>query len=205
MTQRVFVALLTIAVFVAGYAARALTERAQPVPPPPAALTREFARPTAATTDTKKLDRAKLVAEIQKLRPQIVAFTTQVAEIDAEWDREFTALLTPEQREKWTANQKKWADHDAKRLAQTAPLSDEDIMRERDRPLTDIYRQVTVTPRLEWCTKEYKLDAAQQTKARALLSLRRNQFIALLDSTAHPTIRLSRLVPLVERVVVPSK
>ena len=40
---------------------------------------------------------------------------------------------------------------------------------------------------------------------RALLSLRRNQFIALLDSTAHPTIRLSRLAPLVQRVAAPAK
>jgi hypothetical protein len=45
----------------------------------------------------------------------------------------------------------------------------------------------------------------QQTKTRALLSLRRNQFIALLDSTAHPTIRLSRLAPLVQRVATPAK
>jgi hypothetical protein len=205
MTQRLFVALLTVAVFVAGYAARALTERDAPVPPPPAALTREFARPANVTPEAKKLDRAKLVAEIQKLRPQIVAFSAQVTEIDGEFDREFAALLTPEQRERWAATQKKWAERDAKRLSQTAPLSDEDITRERDRPLTDIYRQVTVTPRLEWLTKEFKLDAAQQTKARALLALRRNQFIALLDSTAHPTIRLSRLAPLVERVGAPAK
>lgn len=205
MTQRLFVALLTVAVFVAGYAARALTERDAPVPPPPAALTREFARPVNATPEAKKLDRAKLVAEIQKLRPQIVAFSAQVTEIDGEFDREFAALLTAEQRERWAATQKKWAERDAKRLSQTAPLSDEDITRERDRPLTDIYRQVTVTPRLEWLTKEFKLDAAQQTKARALLALRRNQFIALLDSTAHPTIRLSRLAPLVERVGAPAK
>lgn len=205
MTQRLFVALLTVAVFAAGYAARALTERDAPVPPPPAALTREFARPANATPEGKKFDRAKLVAEIQKLRPQIVAFTSQVTEIDGEFDREFTALLTVEQREKWAANQKKWAERDAKRLSLTSLLSDEDISRERDRPLTDIYRQVTVTPRLEWLTKEFKLDAAQQTKARALLALRRNQFIALLDSTAHPTIRLSRLAPLVERVGAPAK
>jgi hypothetical protein len=62
-----------------------------------------------------------------------------------------------------------------------------------------------VTPPLEWFTKEYTLDAVQQTKTRALLSLRRNQFIALLDSTAHPTIRLSRLAPLVQRVATPAK
>ena len=105
-----------------------------------------------------------------------------------------------EQRERLVLNQKKWADQTAKTQAETKILSDEDINRERDRPLSDIYRQVTVTPRLEWMTKEYKLDAAQQTKTRALLSLRRNQFIALLDSTQHPTIKLSRLAPLVQRV-----
>ena len=208
MTQRVFVALLTVAIFLAGYGARGFTERGRPVPPPPATLTQEYARPAPTPADakaTQKLDRAKLLLEIEKLRPQIVAYTSQVAEIDAEFDRGFSALLTPEQREKFLVNQKKWAERDAKRQAETTPLSDEDINRERDRPLTDIYRQVTVTPRLEWMTKEYNLDAAQQTKVRALLSLRRNQFIALLDSTAHPTIRLSRLAPLVQRVAAPAK
>lgn len=208
MTQRVFVALLTVAVFLAGYGARGFADRGRPVPPPPATLTQEYARPVTAPADaknTQKLDRAKLLAEIEKLRPQIVAFTAQVAEIDAEFDREFNALLSVEQREKRIANHKKWAERDAKRQAETTLLSDEDINRERDRPLTDIYRQVTVTPRLEGMTKEYKLDAGQQAKLRALLALRRNQFIALLDSTAHPTIRLSRLAPLVQRVVEPAK
>ncbi|MCX6950703.1 MAG: hypothetical protein NTV51_00720 [Verrucomicrobia bacterium] len=209
MTQRVFVALLTVVVFLAGYGARGFTDRGGPVPPPPATLTQEYGvRPNAKPVDAKaaqKLDRAKLLAEIEKLRPQIVAYTAQVAEIDAEFEREFTALLVPEQRERYNANSKKRLELDAKRRAETSILSDEDITRERDRPLTDIYRQVTVTPRLEWMTKEYKLDAAQQTKTRALLSLRRNQFIALLDSTAHPTIRLSRLAPLVQRVATPAK
>jgi hypothetical protein len=209
MSQRIFVAILTVAVFLAGYGARGLIERGRPVPAPPTTLTQEFNRVSAQPADPKdlkaaqKLDRAKLLAEIEKLRPQIVAYTNQVGEIDAEFDREFTALLTPEQREKRAANQKKWAERDAKNLADTTLLSDEDILREKDRPLTDIYRQVTVTPRLEGMTKEYNLDAAQQTKTRALLSLRRNQYIALLDSTAHPTIRLSRLAPLVRRVAAP--
>ena len=203
MTQRVFVALLTVAVFVAGYGARGLAERGRPVPPPPATLTQEYARPATTAADAKakqKLDRAKLLAEIEKLRPQIVAYTAQVAEIDAGFDRAFTALLTPEQREKFTLAKKKMAERIEKKKNDPSLLSDEDINRERDRPLTAIYRQVTVTPPLEWMTKEYTLDAVQQTKTRALLSLRRNQFIALLDSTAHPTIRLSRLAPLVQRV-----
>lgn len=210
MTQRLFVALLTVAVFLAGYGARGFAERGRPVPPPPATLTQEYgsARPATTPAEAKaaqKLDRAKLLAEIEKLRPQIVAYTSQVAEIDAEFEREFNALLTPEQLEKSVAYKKARMERDAKRLAETSILSDEDIYRERERPFSDTLRQVTVTPRLEWLTKEFKLDAVQQTKTRALLSLRRNQFIALLDSTAHPTVRLSRLAPLVERVCAPKK
>ncbi len=66
--------------------------------------------------------------------------------------------------------------------------------------MTVIYWHVTVTPRLEWLTKEYKLDANQQTQVRALLTLRRNKYISLYDASQHPSIRLSRLAPLIERV-----
>lgn len=208
MTQRVFVALLTVLVFLAGYCARVWTEPRPMVPPAPAALAQEYARNASATTDSKgkrQLDRAKLVAEIEKLRPQIVAYTAQVDEINSEFDREFVQILNPQQREKYVANQKKWADRDAKRLADRAPLSDEDIQRAQDRPLTFIYYMVTVTPRLEMLTKDYELDAAQQTSTRALLTLRRNKFTALFDATPHPSIRLSRLAPLIERVAAPTK
>lgn len=208
MTQRVFVALLTVAVFVAGYVARIWTEPRGAIPPAPAALAKEYARNETAAADKKgdrQLDRAKLLAEIQKLRPQIEAYSTQVDEIYAEFDREFTQLLHPAQREKWVANQKKKAERDAKRMADRSPLSDEEIQRAKDRPLTSIYWNIVVTPHLEWMTKEYSLDPAQQTNVRALLALRRTKFIALLDSTPHPSIRLSRLAPLVERVGAPPK
>ena len=208
MTQRVFVPLLTAVVFLSGYGARVWTERGGPVPPPPAGLANEYARAPSApgSKAAAQLDRAKLVAEIEKMRPQIVAYSAQVAEIYAEFDREFAqVLVTPEQREKFAANQKKAAEHDAKKKADTTPLSDEDIQRERDRPLSSIYWMVTVTSRLESLTKEYNLDDAQQSKVRALLALRRNKFTALLDSTPHPSIRLSRLAPLVERVAAPAK
>jgi hypothetical protein len=208
MTQRIFVALLTVVVFVAGYAARIWTEPRAAIPPAPAALATEYARSNGAPADKKhdrQLDRAKLVAEIQQLRPQIESFTTQVQEIDAEFDREFVQLLRPDQREKFFQNQKKWADRVAKRLAKRDPLSDQDIQREQERPMTWMYWQVTVTPRLDGLTKEYNLDAAQQTSTRALLTLRRNKFIALYDGTTHPSVRLSRLAPLIERVGAPPK
>jgi hypothetical protein len=203
MTQRLFVAILTVAVFLAGYAARVWTEPRRSVPPAPVALAQEYARVATPSGDGKQnrhLDRAKLLAEIEKLRPQIDSYTAQVQEITTEFDREFAQLLKPEQREKFIGFQKRRAERDAKRLANRAPLSDEDIQRERERPLTDIYWMVTVTPRLEWLTKEFSLDAAQQSSTRALLSLRRNKFIALFDSTPHPSIRLSRLAPVMDRV-----
>lgn len=208
MTQRVFVALLTVVIFVAGYVARVWTEPRQIVPPAPAALAKEYARSDAHTADKKnerQLDRAKLLAEIQQMRPQIESFSAQVQEIDAEFDREFVLLLRPDQKEKFVANQKKMAERVAKRLAKRDPLSDEDIQREKERPMTWIYWQVTVTPRLEFLTKEYGLDAAQQNGTRALLTLRRNKFISLYDATTHPSIRLSRLAPLIERVAAPHK
>jgi hypothetical protein len=208
MTQRVFVALLTVVVFLAGYAARVWTEPRQSVPPAPAALAKEYARSETPNSDKKndrQLDRAKLLTEIQKLRPQIEAYSAQVDEIYAEFDREFTLLLQPAQREKFVLNQKKRAERDAKRMADRSPLSDEEIQRAKDRPLTSIYWNIVVTPHLEWMTKEYSLDPTQQTNVRALLALRRNKFMALIDSTPHPSIRLSRLAPLIERVGAPPK
>ena len=209
MTQRLFVAILTVAVFLAGYGARVITEPRVPVPPAPAALAQEYAVHHGAKAADKKadrqLDRAKLVAEIQKLRPQIEAYSGQVDEINAEFFREFALLLNPEQREKYNVNKKKSAERDAKRREETTPLSDEDIQRAKERPLTYIYWQVTITPMLENLTKDYKLDSAQQASTRALLSLRRNKFIALYDSTPHPSIRLSRLAPLIERVAAQKK
>jgi hypothetical protein len=206
MTQRVFVAFLTVLVFGAGYTARVWTEPRQMVPPAPAALAKEYTRSDGTSADKKgdrQLDRAKLLGEIQQLRPQIESFSASVQEIEAEFDREFLQILNPEQREKFTANQKKWAERTAKRLAKRELLSDEDIQREKERPMTFIYWQVTVTPRLDTLTKEYSLDATQQNSARALLALRRNKYISLYDATTHPSIRLSRLAPLIQRVATP--
>lgn len=206
MMQRLFIALLAAVVFMAGYVTARWTRRAQDVPPPPAALAREFAVATPAKQDkarSAELDRDKLVAEIQKLRPQIEAYRAQVDEIYGEFDREFMKILRPDQRDKFAANQKRFADWIAKRQSDRTPLSDEDIMRNRERTLSEVYWMVTVTPRLERLTKEYNLDSAQQASARALLSLRRSKFMALLDGTPHPSVRLSRLAPLIERVAAP--
>lgn len=210
MTQRVFVGLLTIVVFLAGYFTHGLIDRGQAIPPPPQALTNEFAT-TPGAVDKDKLaakrakERADLVADLEKYRQQITVYRAQVDEIYTEFDREFVQLLNPKQREKHAANQKKWAEGEAKRKANTAPLSDDDINRARQQALTDVYFMVTVTPRLERITKEYELDPAQQSSVRALLTLRRTKFIALLDATEHVSVRLNKLGAMIERVTAPAK
>jgi hypothetical protein len=200
MSQRVFVAVLTFVVFVAGFATHAWLDRDEHIPAPPAALAREMAAPKIPATEKakKRIDRAKLVAEIQKLKPQIDAYTAQVQEIEAEFGRELESVLTPAQREKRLAYLKRRGESDAKVMASKAPLSDDDILKAQDRPLTDIYWMVTVTPVLERITKEYGLDSAQQTAVRNLLVLRRNKYTALFDATPHPGVRMSRLAPLPE-------
>jgi hypothetical protein len=206
MNQRLFVALITVAVFIAGYVARWVTEPGPTVPPAPVALAQEFVRPVPAAERRaeRHLDRARLVAEIHKLRPQIEAYSARMQEIDAEFDREFGQLLPPAQREKYFASQRRFAERDAKRAAKREPLSDEEIQREQERSLTWVYFKVTVTPRLEMLTRDYGLDEAQQLAARSLLTLRRSKFLALFDSTPHLSIRLSGLAPLIERVAAPA-
>lgn len=202
MTQRLLVAFFTVVVFLAGYGARVWTEPRQAVPPAPAALAQEFARPAPTSGKKRENDRAKLCAEIEKVRPQIEAYSAQVVEIYAEFDRDFAKILNPQQLAKFEHAQKA---HDAKRRAkfeaERAKLaSEEEINRARERPLSDVYRMVTVTPRLETYAKDYDLDPAQQATVRAMLTLRRAKFLALLDSTPPPAVQLNRLAPLIERM-----
>jgi hypothetical protein len=205
MMQRLFVALLTVVVFMSGYAARMWTDRDGPVPPFPEQLAREYASKNASGDQKKQeLNRAQVLAEIEKFRSQISAYSTQVMEIEAEFEREFATILNPAQAQKYIATQKsraEKAENETKRNAAVrTPLTDEDIRRAQDRPLTSIYWMIVITPHLERRTKDYSLDEAQQASTRSLLNLRRQRYMSLLDSTPHPSIRLSRLAPMLDRI-----
>lgn len=205
MTQRLFVALLTVVVFMSGYAARMWTDRGGPVPPFPEQLAREYTSKNAPGDQKKQeLNRAQVLAEIEKFRTQISTYSAQVTEIEAEFEREFAAILNPAQAQKYMATQKARAEKmesESKRNAATrTPLTDEDIKRAQDRPLTSIYFMVVITFHLERRTKDYGLDEAQQASTRSLLNLRRQRYMSLLDNTPHPSIRLSRLAPMLDRI-----
>ena len=212
MKQRVLISLLTALGFAAGFGARILTENEPVVPPPPAVPGTEFVRNQAPPTPTEVkpekpsgLDRAKFRADIEKVRPQIDAYHKRMEEIAAEFDRDFVALLTPEQGKIFAAQQKKSAETRAKReardAAETGPLSDQQIEQLRRQPLWNALWAIAVTWKLERYTRDYKLTEDQQAKVRELLLGRRQKFLALVDSTPPPSITYSELATRAQKLV----
>jgi len=208
MKQSVLVALLTVLGFAAGFGARVWTERGAAMPPPPR-VGGEFTAKGGTSEIKKPVNRAELVAEIERLRPQIAAYSARIAELDADFDRSFEALLNPDQREQRLAYQKKRAEKAAKDEPKggvdVTPLSDDQIDRLRQRPIYNVLRLISVKPKVEMLTTEYKLDAAQQAKLHDTLVARRQECVDLLDSTPAPTVRLSALAPVVQKLADPKK
>jgi hypothetical protein len=217
MNQRLAVPLVALVAFGAGFGARVWTEN-DPVLPPPPAPGSEFVRghPASSGSEAKadakpnspRVDRAKLIADIEKVRPQIDAYRKRLEEIDGEFDRGFVALLNPEQRGKYDAQKKKDAERraksEAKAAADQSPLSDEQITMLQQRPLWNALFKVAVSWRLDRAVRDYKLDTAQQAQVRALLETRRDKFIAVVDQTPPPSITLSNLASQTQKLGGPS-
>src|SRR3954471_11586775 len=147
MSQRVAIPIVALIAFGAGYGAHGWAAHDPALPPPPAPGS-EFARNHPAPGGDSKpdakpsnhgVDRAKLIAEIEKVRAQIESYRKRLDDLDGEFDRGFVALLNPGQRAKYDAQQKKDAEHRAKNAAKAAadqsPLSDEQIASLQQRPL----------------------------------------------------------------------
>lgn len=218
MKQRLLIALLTVIGFAAGFGARMLTESGCKVPPPPAPGT-EFVRTNAtpAPTDTTgekkpvftEKDREKFVAEIEKVRPQIEAYHKRLDEIYEEFDRDFSTLLTPEQKAIFEAQQKRNAENRAKRAAkeaaETGPLTDTQIEQLRRQPLWNALWAIAVTWRLDRITHDYKLTPDQVAKVHELLERRRQHFLELVDSTPPPSITYSELASRTQKLLTEPK
>jgi hypothetical protein len=213
--QRLLIAIFTVLVFGAGFAARVWTDEDRALPPPPSAPGGEFVRvPTAPAANAKAepkrgADRAKMIADIERLRPQIDAYRNRLEVIEAEFQRDFVPVLNPEQREHYDAFKKKGSeDHaknEAKAAADTTLLTDEQVERLRQRPLWNALDSVAISWPLDRLKDRYKLDEAQQAKVRELLRMRREKFIALVDSTPPPSITLSDLARRTQKLVPSAK
>ncbi|HYD85218.1 MAG TPA: hypothetical protein VEA63_14230 [Opitutus sp.] len=211
MKQRFLIALLTIAVLGAGFFAGVWTERNACKVPKPPALLGELSAPQSNLSPTPaapKVNTAELAAEIEKLRPEIEKFRLRMLEIDREMDRDIDAILRPDQSEKFQAIVKYYADLRAKEAAAgtlSTPLTPEEITKLQQKPLYKMLSIVVVPMRLEWNTRDLNLDERQREQLRELLKQRRDKFLALVDSSPPPSLTLSQLVPLAQRLVDSSK
>jgi hypothetical protein len=204
-----------------------LTEADSSVPPAPAVIGSEFARaPLPPGTEGKEavrttaavklnraepaaINRAKLVNEIARYHSEIETYRQKLEEIEADFVRELTPLLTPEQRERFAAHQKRFADRRSRGIAALAadssPLSDDQIFRLQQRPLLSVLGEVALSMRYDSLQRDLKFDDAQQAKVRELLRARRERFLVLIDSTPPPSIMLSRLAPVAQKLATEPK
>lgn len=211
MKQRFLIALLTIVVLGAGFGAGVWTERNSCKVPKPPALLGEFSptmKSAAASAPAPASKAAELAAEIERLRPEIEKFRQRLQEIDREMDREIETILRPDQQAKFQAIVKKHADLRAKEDAAgllSTPLTAEEITALQQKPLYKMLAIVVVPMRLEWNTKDLDLDEVQREQLRGFLKARREKFIALVDSSPPPSLTLSRLAPVAQRLLVEPK
>jgi hypothetical protein len=208
MRDRILAVLLTLAVFAAGFVSGIWAERHRPFPPPPAAFMGEFgARGGSNGHLAQPVNRAELLDRIEKIRPQMEAFRARINEIYDQFDRDMATVLTPDQQALY---EKKFRSH--RGLGGTPngpaesdkPLSDQEIEQLLQRPFRTLAYFVVLPMTLERMTTDLKLDDAQRDKVRDFLRARREKFIELVDSAPPPSLMLSRLAPMAQRLAEPT-
>ena len=85
------------------------------------------------------------------------------------------------------------------------PLSDEQIDQLLQRPFRTLAYFVVIPMTMERMSKELKLDDIQREKVKDFLRVRREKFIELVDSVPPPSLLLSRLAPVAQRLGNPAK
>jgi hypothetical protein len=205
MKDRVLAALVTVIVFAAGFWAGRWHESTRPVPPPPGVFLGEFGPPGVPRTpgSHEPINRGRLAAEIEKIKPQVEDFRAKMAEIDAQFDRNLEKVLSPEQRKIREDHLKRHGEDRHSRGSVPEgdkPLTDEEIATLLRGPLYSVFRNVVIPVRLDLLTRELKLDDTQREQVRDLLRVHREKFLELIDAAPPPSISLSRLAPMAQRL-----
>jgi hypothetical protein len=73
------------------------------------------------------------------------------------------------------------------------------------RPFRTLAFFVVLPMTLERMTNDLKLEDAQRDKVKDFLRVRREKFIELVDAAPPPSLTLSRLAPLAQRLGAPAK
>ncbi len=208
MRDRALAVLLTLAVFSAGLGAGLWAERHRPLPPPPGTLMGEFSGrvgPQAPAVRERRppVNRAELIEELSRIKPEMEAFTSRVNEIYAQFDRDIDSVLTADQRVLYEKHFRSHRGYTG--MPGEGPLTDDQIDQLMQRPYRTLAYFVVIPMTLERMGAEMKLDEGQKAKVKDLLRARREKFIELMDSLPPPSLALSRLAPLAQRLGAPSK
>ena len=209
MRERALAALLTLAVFAAGFGAGMWVERHRPLPPPPGPFLGEYngIRRLPGWHAMAPVNRAQLREQIDAIRPQMEAFKERVAEIYGQFDRDMETVLTPDQKAVYESRFRSQRSFGATppEMKGDKPLSDEQIEQLLQRPFRTLSFFIIVPMTLDRMSAELKLDEAQREKVRDFLRVRREKFIELVDSSPPLSLMLSRLAPIAQRLAVPDR
>lgn len=212
MRQFLAIGVLSVLVFAGGYGVRIWVDDHNPLPRPPGPFMGEFATPAAAAAANASANavpasphpirRAELAAKIEEVRPQMEIYHARMAEIDAEFERNLSLILTPEQRAHHAEVLAKKASRPTPPPS-TQPLTDEQITNLLQRPMLTVFRNITLQMKADDLNKELTLDAAEQGQVKELLRKRREEFIALVDSVPPPSLIYMNLAPAAQRLGAP--
>jgi hypothetical protein len=207
MRERVLAALLTVAVFAAGFGSGMWAERHRPIPRPPGQFMGEFSRPGQATRTAEPINRAQLLEQIDRLRPEMDSFREHVTDIYAQFDRDIETVLSTDQRKVYEIKfrARRGFGPPPEIAADDKPLSDDQIEMLLQRPFRTLAYFVVIPMTLERMSGDLKLDEQQRDKVKDLLRVRREKFIELVDSAPPPSLLLSRLAPVAQRLGAPAK
>ena len=228
--------LLTSAGFGVGLGAGYWMSRSCKPMPPPTSVFSEFRGITRAgpslANSRPELWR-EINAELEKLRPEIDAFRKKLEVIDGEFNAQFEAILTPEQRQKLADVQRrkepgreaskgqeagKEAAKEPAKAAKpamapaTEPAKSGAPAPRNERSVRMIYESdglvsslVFVPFTTERFTQQLGLDATQQARLREFLLVRRTKFLKLADATPPPSMQLWRIAEVVRKAEAEQK
>lgn len=211
MKSRVVISLLTIAVFGAGYGARVWMDHNRCAVPPAPALLGELSPqkdPAKKVSPDPAPNAAKLAAQLERLRPDMDKFRARMQELDEDLDQAILAVLRPDQMPLWEKLLKRRVEYTQREEAGITGdnlLTSDQISSLQQRPLYKLLAIVIVPQRLDWFAHDLKLDDDQRAKVGEALKLRREKFLALVDASPPPSLTLSRLAPLAQRLGQPAQ
>jgi hypothetical protein len=195
--KRIFLtAVVTACVFAAGVFAGMWVQRTQPVPAPPIGIMGEIRDvPLSAPqkpAPTPKNDLPKIKAEVEKIKPEVEEFRKKLEPIKQEFRSSLEAVLTPAQREKLQGLSERTTGTD--KPSTSKPQKD---------GLDSLFPIVVIPSTLDKLTEQLELTAEQRTAVHALLLRRREKFLQLVDASPPPSLKLSKIAPLVPQVAKP--